>query len=988
MKKIQDTTDKHSSPGSKAGPRRQWIKERKQQLLHAGTENEVFDLDAELEYGYEDALIEDIMGNTSHLTSQPTPQPIYLGNAYPKYYKKVAGQMQKYREAIDVQGKKTNEHEILDVSTVTLPSDKAIAGLLRSYRDLKGSRNKPIGIVMALQHLLTDIGVPTTAFGEYSYTSLLTCCRSPKEARRIFKLMRGHRHPISSYSWSILVDIHAKVGDYEGCAQVIEEMASEGVAPTQAAYTSLLAACHKVCNDGRIPHSIRAKAGKVGWSHWQQMRIVGIEADSMAFGAVIRLCAARGQPERAINLLEEMHRFDIKPTTLCFSSALRAVARSHEIGTRFEHGDSKKQLRRETFAAHHGKMAREIVIKAEISEVELDDGFISALMLCAAAAGDSATAKAVFLASEVRKMDHLRTIGSESHLSQLRGEVGKSDHYKLANGSKEFQLGNIVDGKNGLASIDDRSELPTVKNHGEREYGKDTRSVSALLHSCAKAVSNKGIGTIWAGKENQGYLCENSLRLITTRWEPSYRSNSISGGESNTKVGISQLQRYDDHNREEEPKPGKRKKFRGMYVDDDAVLTAEDIDEYTEEGDELEFLEKRSVPIKRSSSIENEDTAQPTNINEAGNQSIDKVEELTGRDEFKLSTLEESDVFETFYSELKDEAARNGEDFDLDKDDAHALFEMMHNETEFQPIDKIEGLSDEESFGLSPLEESDVFETFYSGLKDEAERNEEEFDLDKDDARELFKMMQNQFAESFDIENTENLSELKKELFESSIDDFDENNQKDYLSKEDKGEEVANIGSTSSSFEVDSMVENDFVGDHMLTKLTEELEADSIMESAVADPLFHGDTNLSAYDYSSEEEMEQLKELQEALPGMPVSRLKRVLNTFNSTLGYPSMIKLVPILRETMPDKVTNGWLKRMNTKTAEFAFQKAEEDGLVNTGLLNSMLQVQTSSGSLDKALKFHANQYRKHRVVSISKFSMCSTTDVFAFLYSCFHI
>jgi pentatricopeptide repeat protein len=271
------------------------------------------------------------------------------------------------------------------------------------------------------------------------------------------------------------VDIHAKLGDFEGCAQVIKEMASEGVAPTQAAYTSLLAACYKVCNDGRIPHTVRAEAGKVGWDHWQQMRIVGIEADSMAFGAIIRLCAARGQPERAINILEEMHRFDVKPTTLCFSSALRAVARSHEIGTRFERGWSQKQLRRETFAAHHGKMARAIVILAENAEAELDDGFISALMLCAAAAGDSATAKAVFLAAEVRKMDHLRTIGSESHLKQLRGQINSETELPTTN-LEELKGGSA--GVDSLITIGDQpihgnsfSEADGLKTFGEREYG-------------------------------------------------------------------------------------------------------------------------------------------------------------------------------------------------------------------------------------------------------------------------------------------------------------------------------------------------------------------------------------------------------------------------------------------------------------------------------------------------------------------------------------
>lgn len=58
-------------------------------------------------------------------------------------------------------------------------------------------------------------------------------------------------------------------------------MASHGGhAPTQAAYTSLLAACYKICNDsGRNSHAVRAKAGTFGWKYWQEMRIIGIEPD-------------------------------------------------------------------------------------------------------------------------------------------------------------------------------------------------------------------------------------------------------------------------------------------------------------------------------------------------------------------------------------------------------------------------------------------------------------------------------------------------------------------------------------------------------------------------------------------------------------------------------------------------------------------------------------------------------------------------------------
>lgn len=641
MKKVEEEKAKHSAPGSRAGPRRQFLRERKQELLEYaeghGKELSLMEDDNDLQYGMEDALIEDILGNTAHLTSQPTPEPVYLGHKHKQYYNAVSDQMDRYRAAIDAQAASdkssgSNDHAVLHLATgeASLPSDQAISKVLRAYRDRNGTRSKPIGIVMALEHILKDLGVPTKAFGEFTYTALLTCCRTPIEAssrefgrrnvvvstrahnfissipqaRRIFKLMTDNQHPISAYSWSILVDIHAKLGDFEGCATVIKEMALNGTPPSQAAYTSLLAACYKVCNDGRIPHSIRAKAGEVGWEHWQEMRIVGIEADAMAYGAIIRLCGARGQAERAIGLLHEMNRFDVKPTTLCFSGALRAVARSHEIGVRFERGSSRRQLRRELFTSHHGNMARQIVIMAESAQVEQDEGFVSALMLCAAAAGDSATAKAIYLAAEVRKMDHLRTIGSESSLQQLRGGAKNNDLHRLDMEQRQA-IAETTDGTDSNGSLVEVSSTGNasspevyqgrenrVISFGEREYGKDTRALSALLRSCGQAIDSNSLGTIWAGKQNQGYLCEDSLRLITTRWEPSYTKTSIPS-ELSTKVGINSLRRFDENDREEERKKGAaRQKFRGLYLDDDAVSSLEEYSDLNDSGtDDSEVME-------------------------------------------------------------------------------------------------------------------------------------------------------------------------------------------------------------------------------------------------------------------------------------------------------------------------------------------------------------------------------------------------------------
>lgn len=204
VKRNEDEKAKHNPPGFRAGPRRQFIRERWQQLIDQasvpnGKELVVSGDDQEDEYGVEDALMEDLLGNTSHLTSQPTPEPVYLGHLHKKYYNIVADQMDRYREAIEAQARarlKENESDgqaqVLDLSTgaAELPSDKSISKALRAYRDRHGTRSQPIGIAMALEHLLKDLCVPIVAFGEYTFTTLLTCCRTPVEVSDVVPYSR------------------------------------------------------------------------------------------------------------------------------------------------------------------------------------------------------------------------------------------------------------------------------------------------------------------------------------------------------------------------------------------------------------------------------------------------------------------------------------------------------------------------------------------------------------------------------------------------------------------------------------------------------------------------------------------------------------------------------------------------------------------------------------------------------------------------------
>eukprot|EP00536_Pseudo-nitzschia_multiseries_P007081 jgi/Psemu1/239925/estExt_Genewise1.C_1600036 len=882
MKRTADEKARHSAPGSKAGPRRQWARNRWEQLLAHGKQNDHTTLlpsvQEDEEYTFEDAILEDLMANTSHLTSQPTPEPVYLGHRHREFYNRVADQMDAYREAIDQQrgGNESGDTDrgALPVSTeaVPLPSDSDISKALRAYRDRHGTRQKPIGIIRALQHLLQDLGVPVSAFGENTFTTLMTCCQTPQEGRRIFKLMRDENHEVSSYSWSILVDIHAKLGDFEGCGEVLKEMASKGGhVPTQAAYTSLLASCYKICSDsGRIPHAVRAKAGDFGWKHWQEMRIVGIEPDVMAYGAILRLCAARGLPERAIGLLEDMERFEVKPTTLCFTAALKAVAKSHEIANRYQRGTSRRDMKRETITAHHGKMARQIVILAEAAEVVQDDGFTSALILCAGAAGDSATAKAILLASEVRKMDHIRTIGG----SRPDALDGGDENLQLDSGTDEAtgKLSDLIVMEGALEkSSRNKKEFATF---GEREYGKDTRVISALVHSCAKALNKNGIGTMWAGRENLGYLCENSLRLITTRWEPSYRDSSVPGV-SSTKVGIGALRHVDEREKEYEYTPGKRKKFRGLFLDEGDIATIDDL-----RGDE-----------------DDEDEDGEIDFDEDDLFSDDGDEDL-------------------FFDEKKPTTnTPEGKEFVLNEEEVRELSRMKQGG--FPEVDR----ADEGDDVPTPESYEEALDQAFAELKDHTAQTDAETVLSESQIQELFDKIQTDLSDATEVEEN-----LDSSLFEEEKPTFE-------------------------TFELDGLIR-----DEDETSLVEKKNMSSGNKPTIA-----SNKALAGLDPG---QLSKIEDLRSILPGMPLGRVRKILDAYEQTLGHPSMLSLIPIVRETMPDYLSSGWLKRSNKRNADFALQKAADDGIVDSSLLNSMLEVKTYSGSLNDALEYHENQFAKYKL------------------------
>lgn len=106
----------------------------------------------------------------------------------------------------------------------------------------------------------------------------------------------------------------------------------------------------------------------------------------------------------------------------------------------------------------------------------------------------------------------------------------------------------------------------------------------------------------------------------------------------------------------------------------------------------------------------------------------------------------------------------------------------------------------------------------------------------------------------------------------------------------------------------------------------------------------------------------QLVYLREVLPAFSENRLVKIQNTFNKSLGDPSILELIPIVRERMPDYVTATWLKQMGSLTARFVMHTASQENLVDVHMLNGVLELDASAGSLDRALEFHQTQFQSH--------------------------
>lgn len=300
------------------------------------------------------------------------------------------------------------------------------------------------------------------------------------------------------------------------------------------------------------------------------------------------------------------------------------------------------------------------------------------------------------------------------------------------------------------------------------------------------------------------------------------------------------------------------------------------------------------------------------------------------------------------------------------------------------------------------MDEKD-FQTFFSHLKQEVKDSGEDMDVGEAEARDLFAMMKSEFSD-LELQNTLGSAESSHASTQAEGDDdtiptlargrsAPKKGFGDIMDevKEDWGDDLdadewSDEESSATAEARKTSSERSEMNTRVMESEMDEVQDDSMLPMQSMESYLQA-TEQEALPDTLEDDFE-LEELKQLLPGMPVGRLRKVQQAYLENLTDPSFLTLVPILRERMPvstavfhrnvwpmgmmltnrifvqDWLTTNSIRKMNMSNAQFVMEKAKEADLIDTPMLNGMLQVYTSVGSIDNALELY-QKYQEYNMV-----------------------
>jgi hypothetical protein len=321
-----------------------------------------------------------------------------------------------------------------------------------------------------------------------------------------------------------------------------------------------------------------------------------------------------------------------------------------------------------------------------------------------------------------------------------------------------------------------------------------------------------------------------------------------------------------------------------------------------------------------------------------------------------LEAIDENELA-LFRQELQTELAENGEDVNsVTEEEVKELFLMMQDE--YKDVMSISPEDLAAALGVDDLSELDA-----SSFDDYDEEGDEETS-----------MTENSLKSDSGSSDFQQLMEDKKDEWRAGGAELDEDNTLDF------GSGIPPNTYTSSHREQLPTQTLSASGRAKQTMTFDDRDLAALGINAHETPEanqvgFVGDVFISdsveQFDNVSRAEVRpgttvdaELEDLRQFSPGFSDSRLRKIQKVFQRSLGDPSLLDLVPLVRERMPDYITSTWLKQASALTARYVVRKASEEGLVDVHMLNGVLEIEASSGSLDRALEFYQSEFDRQEI------------------------
>merc|ERR1719159_1029991 len=148
--------------------------------------------------------------------------------------------------------------------------------------------------------------------------------RQPGRVQDVFEEMKQMGIACNTVSYNTMLDANAMTGKMDRADELFREMQASGVSPDVITYSTLVKG---YCQAGDIDR---------GYQVLNEMVASSVhEPDEILYNSLLDGCAKQHRVDDALNLLEDMHKHNVRPTNFTLSILVKLLGRSRRLNQAF-----------------------------------------------------------------------------------------------------------------------------------------------------------------------------------------------------------------------------------------------------------------------------------------------------------------------------------------------------------------------------------------------------------------------------------------------------------------------------------------------------------------------------------------------------------------------------------------------------------------------------------------------------------------------------